>query len=157
MTTLLNDSIYESHTNFAPSPSFVQFDKCVKEHKGKTMSLFYLCNYKYSGFTSTGVQDITFSLSSLTQLLAFGILSIRLKENGKKTSRSLLGSLPLPTHAMRVVWEHAHYSDSGEKVQLLHHSYLQDAAEMSLIHVRSRWHPISCLGHRKFFVRLCQV
>lgn len=35
MTTLLDDSIYESHTNSAPSPSLVQFDKCVKQHKGE--------------------------------------------------------------------------------------------------------------------------
>lgn len=140
-----------------PHPHLYNLTNVWKNIRGKTMSLFHLCNYRYSGFTSSGVQDITFSLSSLTQLLAFGILSIRLKEKGKKTSRSLLGSLPLPTHAMGVVWEHTHYSDSGEKVQLLRHSYLKDAAEKSLIRVRSRWHPISCLGHRKFLVRLCQV
>lgn len=44
MTTFPDVGIYES-----------QFDKCVKQRKGNIVSVFYLCNYYYSEFMSSGV------------------------------------------------------------------------------------------------------
>lgn len=111
------------------------------------MSVFQLCNYNHSEFTSSGVPNIKLSLQSLTQFLALSFLAL-IGRKGEDNFRSMLGSFPYTLGS----WGCAEFLGTNLGLR---------SPKMSLICsyglIRSRWHPGSCVEHRYFLVRLLRV
>lgn len=147
MTTLLDDRICES-----------QLDKSVKQHRGKP------CLCSISVITTivglwAQVCKTKFSLLSLTQLLAFGIFSLRLKDKGAKILDLCWDSFHPPQHphsVLRVVptlWE-LHSTQIWGRKGTTWLSFIPTKCDCDTLHPcsygGSRGHLGSCSGHRNF-------